>query len=121
MIKRGKPTKNGQVKLTFILPADQVRGHVSLVGDFNGWNPYAHPMRRGDDGTHQVTVTVPAQRGICFRYLAEGGVWFDDPDADHHDEHGGHLRPAGPRDHRVEITRAAVLEDHREQPLTAAR
>ncbi|GIH98317.1 isoamylase early set domain-containing protein [Planobispora takensis] len=91
MIKRGKPTKNGQVKLTFTVPADRAPGGISLVGDFNGWNPYAHPMQRKNDGTYQVTVTVPAGEGICFRYLADGGVWFDDADADRHDHHGGHL------------------------------
>ncbi|GAT70389.1 isoamylase [Planomonospora sphaerica] len=119
MIKRGKPAKNGQVKLIFTLPADQVRGEVSLVGDFNDWNPYAHPMRRGDDGTYQVTVTVPAHRGISFRYLAEGGVWFDDPDADRHDQHGGHLDPIDPNARRIEVAGAPVLKNRDEQPLAA--
>ncbi|GAA2876825.1 isoamylase early set domain-containing protein [Streptosporangium fragile] len=95
MIKRGKPTKNGQVKLTFTIPEGDVHGAVSVVGDFNGWDPYAHPMQRKEDGTYQVSLTVPAQQPIRFRYLADGGVWFDDADADHHDEHGGRLNPIG--------------------------
>ncbi|MEV0419875.1 isoamylase early set domain-containing protein [Streptosporangium canum] len=93
MIKRGKPTKNGQVKLTFTVPADQPLGGISLVGDFNNWDPYAHPMQRKDNGTYQVSLTVPSQQPIRFRYLADGGVWFDDADADHHDEHGGRINP----------------------------
>ncbi|MBB2911096.1 hypothetical protein FHS43_002361 [Streptosporangium becharense] len=93
MIKRGKPTKNGQVKITFTIPEGNGHGGVSVVGDFNDWDPYAHPMRRGEDGTYQVSLVVPAHQPIRFRYLADGGVWFDDADADHHDEHGGRLDP----------------------------
>ncbi|MFC7648912.1 isoamylase early set domain-containing protein [Streptosporangium lutulentum] len=94
MIKRGKPMKNGQVKLTFVVPNDKSIGGISLVGDFNNWDPYAHPMERMNNGTYQVSLTVSSQQPIRFRYLADGGVWFDDADADHHDEHGGRINPA---------------------------
>lgn len=30
---------------------------VSVVGDFNDWNGYEHPMKRKDDGTWELTVT----------------------------------------------------------------
>lgn len=93
MIISGMPGEDGRIALTFVLPAAQVPGPTSVVGDFNGWNPYAHPLRPAEDGTYQATVTVPADREICFRYLADGGVWFDDPDAEWHDAHGGHLVP----------------------------
>jgi 1,4-alpha-glucan branching enzyme len=93
VIKRGKPTKDGQVKITFTVPNDQPVGGISLVGNFNNWDPYAHPMERKNNGTYQVSLTVPSQEPILFRYLADGGVWFDDADADHHDEHGGRLNP----------------------------
>ncbi|MEZ0074212.1 isoamylase early set domain-containing protein [Planotetraspora sp. GP83] len=92
MIKRGKQAQSGQVKLTFSVPVDQAPGGLSVVGDFNDWDPYAHPMQVKRD-SYELTVTVPADRPICFRYLADGGVWFDDVDADYHDQHGGHLRP----------------------------
>ncbi|GGS75929.1 hypothetical protein GCM10010156_38450 [Planobispora rosea] len=105
MIKRGKPTKNGQVKLTFSVPAERAPGGVSLVGDFNGWDPYSHPMQR-KNGAYQVNVTVPADRDICFRYLAHGGVWFDDEDADRHDHHGGHLHAITVQAPPVEIAEA---------------
>jgi hypothetical protein len=94
VIKHGKPTKIGKVKLTFVLPREQVFGGISVVGDFNGWNPFAHPLKLQDDGTYQVDVTVSCQQELCFRYLAEGGVWFDDPEADRYDERGGYLSPA---------------------------
>ncbi|WP_405140972.1 isoamylase early set domain-containing protein [Sphaerisporangium sp. NBC_01403] len=93
MIKRGRPAKNGLVEFTFTVPVDQAPAGLSLVGDFNDWDPYAHPMRQEDDVYH-VTIAVPADRSICFRYLGDGGVWFDDADADRHDREGGHLDPA---------------------------
>jgi 1,4-alpha-glucan branching enzyme len=92
VIKRGKPARDGQVRLTFTVPVDQAPGGLSLVGDFNDWDPYAHPMQP-KNFVYEVSVTVPADRPICFRYLAHGGVWFDDADADFHDQHGGHIEP----------------------------
>ena len=78
MIKTAKPGRNGTVRVTFTLPADEPRGGVSVVGDFNDWNPFAHPLRRRANGTRSVAVTVQAGSMLHFRYLAEGGVWFDD-------------------------------------------
>ncbi len=78
MIKVAKPGPSGTVRVTFTLPADEPRGAVSVVGDFNDWNPLAHPLRRRSNGTRSAVVTVPAGRTLRFRYLAEGGVWFDD-------------------------------------------
>jgi 1,4-alpha-glucan branching enzyme len=49
-----------------------------VVGDFNDWDPFAHPLRRRANGTRSATVTVPAGSRLRFRYLAEGRVWFDD-------------------------------------------
>jgi hypothetical protein len=42
------------VKVNFVLPNDAVAGNVSVVGDFNGWDPFAHRYGRG--------VTAPAAR-----------------------------------------------------------
>ena len=71
--------------ITFVLGADV--GQVSVVGDFNGWNPYAHPMRKRSNGTRSVTVDVG---GGChyFRYLAADGAFFDDPEADAFEANG---------------------------------
>jgi 1,4-alpha-glucan branching enzyme len=66
-------------KITFVLPLDT--GPVSVVGDFNGWDPSADPLKKRSNGTRSVTVDVGSGRHR-FRYLAEGGAFFDDPDAD---------------------------------------
>jgi 1,4-alpha-glucan branching enzyme len=78
VIKTTKPGLNGTVRVTFALPADEPRGAVSVVGDFNDWNPFAHPLRRRANGTRSAAVTVPAGTTLRFRYLADGGIWFDD-------------------------------------------
>ncbi len=78
LIKTTKPGPNGTVRVTFALPADEPSGSVSVVGDFNDWNPFAHPLRRRANGTRSAAVTIPAGSMLRFRYLAEGGIWFDD-------------------------------------------
>ena len=78
MIKKTSPGRDGTVRVTFALPADEPEGPVSVVGNFNDWNPFSHPLRRRANRTRSVAVTVPAGSTLHFRYLAEGGRWFDD-------------------------------------------
>jgi 1,4-alpha-glucan branching enzyme len=78
MIKTTKPSGAGMVKITFSLPPDEPTGAVSVVGDFNNWDPSAHPLRVRSNQTRSASVTVPEGSRLRFRYLAEGGMWFDD-------------------------------------------
>jgi 1,4-alpha-glucan branching enzyme len=78
MIKTTKPDHHNVVRVTFALPAGEPAGAVSVVGSFNDWDPYAHPLRRRANGTRSSVVRVPARSTLHFRYLADGGVWFDD-------------------------------------------
>lgn len=89
MIKR--ELKNGQVQLTFVLPSEEPAGRVSVVGDFNDWRPGAHTLVRRSNGTRSVKVTVPVGATYRFRYLGEGGVWFDDPQVEQRDREDGLL------------------------------
>jgi 1,4-alpha-glucan branching enzyme len=88
LIKTTRPDRNGVIRVTFALPADEPPGAVSVVGDFNDWNPFAHPLRRRGNGIRSIAVSVPANSTLRFRYLAEGGVWFDDETADGRDSGG---------------------------------
>jgi 1,4-alpha-glucan branching enzyme len=88
LIKTTKPDRNNVVRVTFVLPADALPGAVSVVGEFNDWDPYANPMRRRANGTRSAVVSVPSGTKFRFRYLAEGGVWFDDETAPGHDSLG---------------------------------
>jgi 1,4-alpha-glucan branching enzyme len=78
------------VAVTFVLD-DHFEGPVSVVGDFNDWTPGAHEFHSHGAGTLSVTVTVPAGKRVHFRYLASGGRWFNDPEADAHDGQGSVL------------------------------
>lgn len=91
MIKTGKPDREENVRVTFVLPADQPSGRVSVVGDFNDWNPHAHPLRKRTNGTRSAIVKVRAGSKLHFRYLGEGGLWFDDDTASHQDAYGSIL------------------------------
>ncbi|MFC4555802.1 isoamylase early set domain-containing protein [Georgenia faecalis] len=82
MIKKSRDPKTGAAKLTFILPATQIVGTVSVVGTFNDWTPGAHVLRRRSNGTVSTSVLVEPGQPVQFRYLATGGVWFDDESAD---------------------------------------
>jgi 1,4-alpha-glucan branching enzyme len=95
LIKVAKPTRGGTVRVTFTLPATEPAGAVSVVGDFNDWNPYAHPLRKRGSGIRSAVVTMPAGATLRFRYLAEGGIWFDDETAEVRDGHGATIMVPG--------------------------
>ena len=78
MIRR--EARKDRVKATFAVP-DRGRS-VSVVGDFNGWDPLAHPLRKRSNGTRSVAVELLVGHRYRFRYLHDGGVWADDPAAD---------------------------------------
>ena len=78
------------VKVTFVLPSSEVDHPVSVLGDFNEWDPTAHPLRKRSNGTRSTSIEVRAGTAIRFKYLAAGGRWFCDPDAGTvpHDDYG---------------------------------
>ncbi|MCX4547038.1 hypothetical protein [Streptomyces sp. NBC_01565] len=80
MLQRALRTDRTEV--TFILPADTPPGPVSVVGDFNAWQPGVHTLRRPRrDGKRAVTVAPPSESTHSFRYLAAGDYWFNDESA----------------------------------------
>ncbi|GII85062.1 hypothetical protein Ssi03_30520 [Sphaerisporangium siamense] len=90
MLKRNR-LFGRKTRVTFLLPMDQPNGVVSVVGDFNDWIPGRHELRRRPNGTRTVSVILP--EGVHrFRYLATGGLWFDDDNADRIDQQGSLIR-----------------------------
>ena len=85
MIKRAV-LADDEVKVTFAVPSTV--GLVSVVGDFNHWSPDANPMKARSNGTRSAAVVLPAGREYRFRYLAEGGRFFDDEGPDGHEPNG---------------------------------
>lgn len=61
--------------VTFIFFAPEAR-QVSLVGEFNNWQPEAHPMQRQPDGAW--IVQVPLHHGHhLYRFLVDGRPVLD--------------------------------------------
>ncbi|MFF7183228.1 isoamylase early set domain-containing protein [Streptomyces sp. NPDC008121] len=77
--------REDRTEVTFVLAQETPPGPVSVVGDFNGWQPGTHTLSPRTDGTRAVTVILPSESEHSFRYLAAGDYWFDEPAADHHD------------------------------------
>ncbi|SDU13234.1 maltooligosyl trehalose hydrolase [Verrucomicrobium sp. GAS474] len=46
---------------------------VSVVGEFNGWNPSQHPLERGDDGIWTSPVIAEAAPGQRYQYEIRNG------------------------------------------------
>ncbi len=70
---RTRPLKNHRTKVTFTLPATPELSHVSVVGEFNDWDPHDLPMKRLKDGRFQASVALPADERHEFLYLANDG------------------------------------------------
>jgi 1,4-alpha-glucan branching enzyme len=77
-------TKAGTRKVTFTLPLSETPEPVSVCGDFNGWDPLQHPLKKRANQTRSVSVEVDPGR-YAFKYLSDGGTWFTDPEADSHE------------------------------------
>ena len=67
----GQPAALSTVRFVLVAP---YASRVSLVGDFNRWNPRAMPMRRSSDG-RTWTVEVPLTPGRhLYSFLVDGDL-----------------------------------------------
>ena len=67
-----------QVEFVFVAPGAR---NVSVVGDFNGWDANATPMRR-TDGRTTWSVAVPLAAGRhVYAFVVDGNAWVADPQA----------------------------------------
>jgi hypothetical protein len=81
--------KSRQVsKVVFALPRIELpegvkAESVSLVGEFNDWDPTAMPMKLGKSkASYRATVELEPSREYQFRYLVNGEQWLNDQQAD---------------------------------------
>jgi hypothetical protein len=65
------------VPVQFVLVAGEAR-RVTLVGDFNGWDPGAEPLRRDAAGIWSATVTLPPGRH-SYAFIVDDSIWTPDP------------------------------------------
>jgi 1,4-alpha-glucan branching enzyme len=73
------------VKVTFSLPAEAVEKteKVSLIGEFNGWNPEeAIALKKQKDGSFKCSLDLVPGKEYQFRYLLDNDKWENDWEAD---------------------------------------
>ena len=89
MIKREMLAEN-KVKVTFVQPHDPAQPRISVVGDFNSWDPNADPLIKRRNNTRSASVTLDSGKRYAFRYCTEDGLWFNEEEADGYEagEHG---------------------------------
>jgi 1,4-alpha-glucan branching enzyme len=71
-------------KVTFRVPRDAAEGAetVHIVGEFNGWDREANPMKGLKSGEFTVTLDLETGREYQFRYLIDKKRWENDWEAD---------------------------------------
>tara|TARA_R110002049_G_scaffold232546_1_gene405145 strand:+ start:7393 stop:7704 length:312 start_codon:yes stop_codon:yes gene_type:complete len=84
MLKKEFLKDNKTCKVTFMIDHGPVAEAevVSLVGDFNDWDPSADPMKRSKDGRFSKSVKLDCGDRYQFRYVIDGTVWENDAEAD---------------------------------------
>lgn len=74
--KAARPGGPRRRRVIFTLNRSEAR-EVALVGDFNRWDPQAHPMRRDEAGVWRKAVLLFPGR-YEYRFLVDG-QWCNDP------------------------------------------
>jgi 1,4-alpha-glucan branching enzyme len=74
-------------KVKFRLPkaAAPEADQVHIVGDFNGWDPRSHPLKRLKTGDHTITIDLATGKEYRYRYLIDGVQWENDWQADRYE------------------------------------
>lgn len=70
------------VKVTFVVGVDECDQPLSVVGDFNEWDPFETPLRKRSNGTRSAAIELERGASYRFKYLADGGQWFCDSTID---------------------------------------
>jgi len=62
-------------RISFKLNASEAH-EVSIVGDFNNWNPKTHVMKKDKKGVWSKTILIPQGR-YEYKYFVDGEWWLD--------------------------------------------
>jgi 1,4-alpha-glucan branching enzyme len=65
---------DGTVEFAYFRPGAE---SVSLAGDFNGWQPTTHPMRRDEEGWWRLRLALPSGE-YRFKYVIDRTIWEAD-------------------------------------------
>ncbi|MBW1896975.1 MAG: isoamylase early set domain-containing protein [Deltaproteobacteria bacterium] len=87
-IKKQYLKSRDSCKVTFRLPGPAVQdaGVVCVVGEFNGWDAQASPMKKLKSGDFTTTLELAPGREYRFRYLIDQSIWENDWNADKYEK-----------------------------------
>ena len=84
MISKAYSKTGKNCRVTFRVPARELEAEsVSVLGDFNEWNPETHPLQLRKNGTFSATVSLDGGRDYRFRYLVDGERWANEDDVEY--------------------------------------
>lgn len=81
MLKKQFTPKRTICRVTFRVPEEWAQEEVSVVGDFNDWDPEANPMEK-KNGAWETLVRLKPESEYRFRYFIDGERWENDDAAD---------------------------------------
>ena len=87
-IKKQYLKSKDSFKVTFRLPGTVAPEAVTVnvVGEFNGWDLNANPMKKLKSGDFITTLELPPNREFRFRYLIDQSRWENDWNADKYEQ-----------------------------------
>lgn len=78
MLKKTYSKTGRACRVTFKVEADQAAEAAAVLGEFNSWDPEAHPMKKRKDGSLSATVSLEPGQEYRYRYLLDGDRWVND-------------------------------------------
>jgi 1,4-alpha-glucan branching enzyme len=82
MLKKSYSKTGAVCRVTFKYANEEQAESAVLAGEFNGWSLQQTPMKKLKDNSFSATLSLPAGQTYRFRYVLDGGVWVNDPEAD---------------------------------------
>lgn len=82
MLKKTPVQGSDKVAVTFQWGPDAGARTVHVAGDFNKWDPAAHPLKQRKDGTWATTLRLPKACEYGYRFVVNGDQWRTDEQAD---------------------------------------
>lgn len=76
---RATPAPTTPVAVQFVF-VHRAAGHVSVVGDFNDWDPKATPLNSSGAGLWSAVVDLPPGP-VSYSFVVDGQTWYADPNA----------------------------------------
>ena len=77
MLYKRASSQTGYIQITFHLPSTLWASKVTVMGDFNHWNPSANFLVQNRTGCWEHTVELPVNKQYRFIYCVDGELLVD--------------------------------------------